>query len=174
MTDETFDTETPLWIHPTAFISPDARIHASTRGTKIRIGAHSFVHDFVVLRAVGGEGDIIIGEHCYLNPNTTVYSGNGVFLDDYVLIAPGCVIAASNHAFGELDTPMRLQGFTPSRGGVHIERDVWVGANSVLLDGTLIGTGAIITAGSIVSGEVEPYGIYGGNPARKIDTRNRP
>lgn len=165
------DETAPLWIHPTAIVSPDARIHPSSRGTRIRIGAHTFVHEFVVLRAVGGDGDIVIGEHCYLNPNTTIYSGNGVKFGNYVLIAPGCVIAASNHAFDQRDKPMRLQGFTPSRGGVIVHDDVWVGANCTLLDGTIIGTGAIITAGSVVSGEIEPYAIYGGVPAKKIDDR---
>lgn len=164
----------PLSIHADAFVSPDARIQPSTRGTVISIGAHSFIYDFVVIRAVGGDGDIVIGEHCYINPHTTIYSGSGVKMGDYVLIAPGCVIAPTNHAIGDLATPIRKQGFMPSRGGVVIADDVWIGANSTLLDGADIGTGAVIAAGSVVNGPVEPFAIYGGAPARKIGDRSKP
>lgn len=160
-----------LWIHPTATVSPDARIHPSVRGTRIRIGAHSFIYDFVVLKAVGGNGDIVIGEHCYINPGTTIYSGSGVRLGNYVLIAPGCVIAPTNHAFERRDVPIRHQGFMPSRGGVTIGDDVWVGAHCTLLDGADIGTGAVIAAGAVVTGKVEPWSIYGGVPAKKIGER---
>lgn len=169
--EETPDENTVFWIHPTASISPDARLYPSTRGSRLHIGAHSFVYDFVVLRAVGGSGDMIIGEHCYLNPGTTIYSGSGVRLGDYVLVGPGCVIAPANHAFSRSDIPIRHQGFMPSRGGVVIEDDVWLGAHCTLLDGARIGRGAIIAAGAVVHGEVEPYAIYGGVPAKKIGQR---
>ena len=167
-------TDDCLWIHPTAFISSDARIYPSVRGSKISIGAHSFVYDFVVIKAVGGSGGIHIGDHCYINPNTTIYSGSGVRLGNYVLIAPGCVIAPSNHAFERIDIPIRHQGFMPSRGGVVIADDVWVGANCTLLDGAHIETGAVIAAGSVVNGPVQQYTIHGGVPARKIGERRTP
>lgn len=165
------ENSSSLWIHPTACVSPDVRIHQSTRGTRIVIGAHTFIYDFVVIRAVGGSGDIEIGEHCYINANSVIYSGAGVKFGNYVLLGPGCVVAPANHAFGRVDLPIRHQGFMPSRGGVVIEDDVWVGANCALLDGAHIGTGAVIAAGAVVSRPVEPYGIYGGVPARKIGER---
>ena len=161
----------PLWIHPSAFVSVDARIYPSVQGTSIRIGANSYIYDFVVIRAVGGLGNIEIGEHCYINPGSTIYSGNGVSFGDYVLIAPGCVVAPTNHAFGRRDLPIRKQGWLPSRGGCVVENDVWVGANCTLLDGAHIGRGAVIAAGSVVKGCVEPFSIYGGVPAKKIGER---
>ena len=160
-----------LWIDPTASVSPDARIHPSVRGTRIHIGAHCFIYDFVVIRAVGGSGDVVIGEHCYINPHTVIYSGHGVRFGNYVLVGPGCVIAPANHAHERRDLPIRHQGFMPSRGGVVIEDDVWIGANATLLDGAHVGTGAVIAAGAVVNGHVEPYAIYGGVPARKIGER---
>lgn len=165
--------ESALWIDPSATVSPDARIHASVRGNCIRVGAHSHIYDYVVFRAVGGSGDIVIGEHCYINPHTVIYSGSGVRFGNYVLIGPACVIAPTNHAIDRLDVPIRHQGFMASRGGVVIEDDVWVGAHCTLLDGTHIGRGAVIAAGAVVSGTVEPYAIYGGVPARKIGERKQ-
>jgi len=160
-----------LSIDPTAYVSPDARIHASTRGTKIRIGAQSQIYDFVVIRAVGGAGDVTIGEHCYINPHCTLYSGNGIKLGNYVLLAPHVCVVPSNHAYARRDVEIRHQGFAPSKGGVEIGDDVWIGANTTILDGAKIGKGAIIAAGSVVSGEIPPYQIWGGVPAVYIKDR---
>jgi acetyltransferase-like isoleucine patch superfamily enzyme len=82
------------------------------------------------------------------------------------------MIMPTNHAYGRRDTPIRHQGFAPSKGGIEIEDDVWLGANAVILDGARIGRGAIIAAGSVVGGTVPPYEIWGGVPAVKI--RDRP
>ena len=158
-------------IHPTAWVSPEARIHGSNRGTRIVIGAHSQVYDFVVIRAVGGTGDIVIGEHCYINPHCTLYSGSGIRFGNYVLVGPGCSIVPANHAFARTDIPMRQQGFMPPRGGVVVEDDVWIGANCVLLDGAHIETGAVIAAGSVVNGRVGAREVWGGNPGRLIAKR---
>ena len=160
-----------LEIHPTAHVSADARIHPSTRGTRIVIGAHSQVYDFVVIRAVGGEGDIVIGEHCYINPHCTLYSGAGIRFGNYVLVGPGCSIVPANHAFDRTDTVIRKQGFMPSRGGVVVEDDVWIGANCVLLDGTHIESGAVIAAASVVSGRITGNAVWGGNPCKLLRSR---
>ncbi len=160
-----------LEIHPTAKISPDARIHPSVRGTKIRIGAHSEIYDFVVIRAVGGTGDVEIGEHCYINPHSTLYSGSGIKLGNYVLIGPHVSIVPANHAFERRDMPIRNQGFAPSKGGVVVGDDVWIGANATLLDGARIGKGAVVAAGAVVDCEVPPYQVWGGVPARFLKAR---
>lgn len=164
-------TKRNLMIDETAEISSDARIIPSIRETKIVIGANTHIYEFVVIKAVGGDGDIIIGENCYINPNSTLYSGNGITLKNYVLIGPGTVIAPTNHAFQRRDEYIRHQGFVPSRGGVFIEEDVWIGASSVILDGTRIERGAVIAAGSVVRGNIPAYTIWGGVPAKYIKDR---
>lgn len=158
-------------IDPTAFVSADARLHGSVRGTRIVVGPHSQIYDFVVMRAVGGDGDIVLGAHCYINPHCVFYSGNGIVLGDYVLVGPHSSIVPANHAFERTDVPIRQQGFMPSRGGVTIEDDVWIGAGCTILDGARIGRGAVIAAGSVVRGEVGAYEIWGGVPARRIGRR---
>lgn len=52
-----------------------------------------------------------------------------------------------------------------------IGNDVWIGYGTIILSGVHIGNGSIIAAGSIVVHDVEPYSIYGGNPAKKIKNR---
>jgi len=165
------DSSETLQVDPTAWVSPDARIHRSQRGTRIVIGAHTQIYDYVVIRAVGGTGDIVIGEHCYINPHCVLYSGSGIRFGNYVLVGPGCSIVPANHAIDRTDIVMRKQGFMASRGGVVVEDDVWIGANCVILDGTHIETGTVIAAGSVVSGRITGRSIWGGNPCRLIKPR---
>ena len=158
-------------ISESAVISPLAHLLPSERGTRMVIGARTQVMEFVVLKCVGGVGDIVIGDDCYLNPHCVLYSGNGIRIGSDVLLAPGTIIAPANHALTRRDLPIRLQGFMPSRGGVVVEDDVWIGANSVLLDGAHIERGAVIAAGSVVMGRVPAYEIWGGIPARRLKDR---
>jgi acetyltransferase-like isoleucine patch superfamily enzyme len=169
--DAAMPIEAALQIDPTAYVSPDARVHPSERGTRIVIGAHTRIYDFVVIRAVGGSGDVIIGEHCYINPHCTLYSGSGIRFGNYVLVGPGCSIVPANHEIARLDIEIRKQGFMAPRGGVVVEDDVWIGANCVLLDGAYIESGAVIAAGSVVSGRIGGRAVWGGNPCRLIRER---
>jgi acetyltransferase-like isoleucine patch superfamily enzyme len=65
--------------------------------------------------------------------------------------------------------PLQEQG-TESKG-VRIGDRVWIGANSVVLDGTEIGEDCLVSAGSVVSGRIPPRTIVQGNPAKVIFTR---
>ena len=58
-----------------------------------------------------------------------------------------------------------------SKGGVKIGNDVWVGANSLIMSGIKISDGAVIAAGSIVTKNIGPYQLVGGNPAKIIKSR---
>jgi serine O-acetyltransferase len=51
-----------------------------------------------------------------------------------------------------------------------IEDEVWIGAHAVIAGGVLVGRGSRIAPGTIVTGDVEPYSIVGGNPMRVIKT----
>lgn len=52
---------------------------------------------------------------------------------------------------------------TPTKGPICVEDDVWIGHRATILSGVTIGKGSIIGAGSVVSKDVPPYAIYGGN-----------
>lgn len=163
-----------LHIDPTAKVSQLADIEPSTRESTYVIGAGTLIDSFVKIKPAGGFGDVAIGEDCAINSGTVIYSGNGVRIGNAVLIAANCTLAATNHAFADPDQRIRDQGFQPSRGGIVIADDVWIGANCVLLDGTVIGQGAVIAAGSVVRGNVEPYAIYAGVPATRRSQRGPP
>lgn len=160
-----------LTIDPTAKISPLADIEPSARGTPIRIGARTMIDAFVKIKPAGGSGEVNIGADCAINSGTVMYTGNGITLGDAVLIAANCTLAPTNHAIADRDRRIRDQGFMPSRGGIVIEDDVWLGANVVVLDGAHIATGCVIAAGAVVRGRLEPYGIYAGVPAVRVGER---
>ncbi|QQV78464.1 acyltransferase [Sphingomonas aliaeris] len=160
-----------LSIHESAWVSEDARIFPSVRGTRIVIGANSNIFEFVVIRCVGGSGDIVIGDRVNINPHCVLYSGNGITIGDDTLIAAGVSIVPANHAITDRTRPIREQGFAPSKGGVTIGRDVWIGCNVTILDGVTIGDGAVIAAGAVVTHCIDPHEIWAGVPARSIAVR---
>ena len=158
-------------IHPSARVSALADIEDSQRGSRIVIGAQSVIDSFVKIKPVGGSGDLVVGEHSVINAGCVLYTGNGIRIGSQVAVAANCTFAPVNHAFRERGRPIREQGFLPSRGGIVVEDDVWIGANCVLLDGALLRRGCVIAAGSVVRGEVAAYSVNAGAPLRIIGWR---
>lgn len=62
-------------------------------------------------------------------------------------------------------------GHPSCKGDIIIGNDVWIGAKSTIMSGIKIGDGAIVAAGSVVTKDVEPYSLVGGNPAKHIKYR---
>ncbi|MCL2717269.1 MAG: acyltransferase [Lachnospiraceae bacterium] len=158
-------------IDPAANISAHAIIEDSKKGTEIRIGGGGYIDVFVLIRPVGGIGDIRIGERCYINCGTVIYSGNGITLGNDVLIGPNCTLSGSNHEYRKSYETVYDQRFAPSKGGIIIEDDVWIGSNCSILDGAILRKGAIIGANSLVNKEVPPNAICYGSPAKVVGFR---
>jgi virginiamycin A acetyltransferase len=114
------------------------------------------------------------------------------FVGDRLVIGAFCALATgvtffmngANHAMSGFSTyPFNIfgrgweAGFDPAtwaaenRGDTVVGDDVWIGAEALVLPGARIGSGAIVAARSVVSGEVPPYGIVAGNPARLLRMR---
>jgi maltose O-acetyltransferase len=80
------------------------------------------------------------------------------------------MIFTKNHRFDRVDIPMRKQGETEVLP-VIIGDDVWLGARVLLLPGARVGSGSVIGAGAVVSGEIPPMSVAVGNPARVVKRR---
>ncbi|MFZ4526948.1 MAG: acyltransferase [Undibacterium curvum] len=158
-------------IHPDAVVSRLADIEDSVRGSRIVLAARAVIDSFVKIKPAGGSGDLLIGERSVINSGCVLYTGNGIRIGADVAIAANCTFAPVNHAYKARDVRINQQGFLPSKGGIVIEDDVWIGANCVLLDGAVLRRGCVIAAGSVVRGEVPAYTIQGGNPLRKLGER---
>ncbi len=112
--------------------------------------------------------DIITGNYCFINKGA--YITNGVVFSDYVLLGPNVMIVGNDHMFDKNNKPIIFSG-RPSIKNTYIEEDVWIGAGAIVLAGIKIGKGAIVAAGSVVTKNVEPFDIVGGNPAKVIRKR---
>lgn len=166
-----------LIIAESAKISRFADIEDSVRGSKIVIGERTSIDSFVKIKPAGGSGDCEIGDDTAINVGVAIYTGNGVKIGSKCLIAANTVISPVTHAYMKKDVPIREQGFVPPgtlfnpRPGIVIEDDVWIGANCTILEGARIGQGAVVTAGSVVKGVLEPYGVYAGSPLKLVSRR---
>jgi virginiamycin A acetyltransferase len=158
-------------IHPTARVHHLADLEASVRGTRIVIGARTTIDAFVKIKPTGGTGDVIIGEDCHINSGCVIYSGNGVTLGHHVEVAANCTLAPVNHAYQDRSRLISEQRFLPSKGGIEIHDDVWIGANTVLLDGVVLAQGCVIGASSLVRESVPAFEVWAGNPLRKLSER---
>jgi acetyltransferase-like isoleucine patch superfamily enzyme len=115
-------------------------------------------------------GPFAMGRGVQIGSNSFIGAGpGGLTLGDDVLISPNCTILTTSYHYDRLGVP--LQALSPSSQGVRIGHRVWVGANSVILDGTVLGDDVIVAAGSVVSGRIPDRSIVQGNPARVIFTR---
>lgn len=102
-----------------------------------------------------------IGKHCSIAKDVSILLG-GEHRTDWVSTYP------FNRFFGEAKG---IGGHPRSKGDVTIGNDVWIGMGATILSGVTIGDGAVIAARSLVTKDVPPYAIAGGNPARVIRSR---
>ncbi len=109
-----------------------------------------------------GEGSAI-GAYCWIGASGHVRIGRDV------LFGPRVVLIPENHNFDDLEATIKSQGVT--RAGIEIGDNCWIGCNVTILSGVTIGHGSIVAAGAVVRGNVEPYSIVGGVPAKLIRKR---
>ncbi len=123
-----------------------------------------------------------VGRHTYGNPTIKSWDdGARLTIGSFCSIAPGVTILlggehhtdwVSTFPFATAyPTPRALEEQRRTKGDVIIGNDVWIGLNSLILSGVTIGDGAVIGAGSVVTKDVPPYAIVGGNPAKLIRYR---
>ena len=113
--------------------------------------------------AVDEPATLVIGKYCSLSIEIVILLG-GNHRSDFVTTYPFSTIADWPEASG-------IEGHPSSKGDVRIGNDVWIGMGALILSGVTIGDGAVIAARAVVSGDVPPYAIVAGNPARVVRMR---
>ena len=120
------------------------------------------------------EQHVVFGEEFEIGDNSTVGFRSDIYgpvkIGKDVMIGPEVAIYTHNHKHDEIDIPMIKQGYTENKP-VYIEDNVWIGRRVLIMPGVCIGTGSIVAAGAVVTKNVEPYSIVGGNPAKIIKYR---
>ena len=136
-------------------------------------------HNYTRIGKLFNINKVSVGNFSYGKLNVYTYSdcSTKLKIGNFVSIADGVkFILGGNHNFQNFSTfPFNAfffrQSESYSKGDIVIYDDVWIGTNSLILSGLSIGQGAIIAAGSIVTKDVSPYSIVGGNPAKLIKFR---
>jgi acetyltransferase-like isoleucine patch superfamily enzyme len=150
-----------------AVLSHRAEIELSPN---LRLGRKTTVSSYTKIKVT--EGPLITGERCGFGTGCFVATGaGGIEMGDNVICGPNVVITASNYRYENLDVPLEDQGHTST--GIRIGRNVWIGANSTVLDGAVIGDNCIVVANSLVNRRFPPNSIIQGNPAKVILERRR-
>lgn len=151
-------------------ISHSAKIYGSD---KISIGDNSRIDDFVVL-----SGEIEIGRNVHIAVHCSITASvNKIVFEDFSGVSFGCHIFASSEdytgvALTNPTVPPEYRKNVPGKN-VRLGRHVVVGASSVVFPGVDIADGCSIGANSTVTKSTEPWGIYIGSPAKKINIRSK-
>lgn len=175
-------------LHPRGFIAPSATIHGT-----VRLGAHVFIDDGVMIYQDFGGGPTVLGDRVRLQDNICMQTGHGgsITIGDHtniqrecqieayvapiqigtgVAIAPRCAFYSFDHGISP-GIPIATQPLQ-TKGGITIGDDAWLGYGVIVLSGVRIGRGAVVGAGSVVTRDVPDGAVAVGVPARIVKTRD--
>ncbi|MEC9372798.1 MAG: putative colanic acid biosynthesis acetyltransferase [Planctomycetota bacterium] len=107
-----------------------------------------------------------MGENCSVGDGAIIYCLGPVRIGDRVSISQHAHICAGDHDFTRPDLPLL-------RPPVTIESDAWIAADALGGPRVTVGEGALLGARGCAFGNLEPWTIYGGNPAKKLRDRPR-
>ena len=155
-------------------------------GATLKIGNHvtiksSFLSNLVglysrtiiVTRAPGAV--IEIGNNVGIS-GATIYARKGIYIGENTCVGGNCKILDND--FHPIDVEERLRLLNDVHGGdaadliptrdIHIGKNCFLGCNSIILKGTVLGDGCVVGAGAVVSGKFEDNCVIAGNPAKVI------
>lgn len=141
--------------------------------TGIKFGNACSVGRFSNISVSGSFSDIgkgiEIGDNVGIGDYAHIGGAGGVYIGKNTIIGSFFSVHPENHNISDLDTLIRLQGV--NRKGITVGENCWIGAKVTLLDGSIVGKGCVIAAGSVVRGRFPDNVIIGGVPAKIIKER---
>jgi acetyltransferase-like isoleucine patch superfamily enzyme len=162
---------------PTATVTRHASVESVAAADHLEVGDYAYIGGKISLLAA--ESRCRIGHHSFLAAESQLWILGTVIIGNYVHIAPRVdIFDNDSHA---LDAKQRREDATNvfelkrpidyahvAQADVAVEDDAWIGTKSTIIKGVRIGRGAVVAAGSVVTADVGPYTLVGGNPAREL------
>lgn len=130
------------------------------------LGANAVIEDYAVIN--NGMGAVHIGEGTFIGLSNTIIGP--ATIGNNIIFAQNIVLSGLNHGYEDIHVPIKDQPCNTRE--IVVEDDSWIGANAVITAGVRIGKHAIVAAGSVVTKDVPPYTIVGGNPAKILKQYN--
>ena len=158
-------------------VGENVRIHESVlivgSPLNISIGSNVKIDAYTIISATG---EIIIGSYIHIAEFCFLGGGNGIVMSDFSGISQGVrIYSGSDDYSGKFMTnptvPRKYLGGV--KGNVTLERHVIIGSGSVILPKILIGEGSSVGALSLVTKNLEPWGVYFGVPVKRLTNRSK-
>lgn len=139
---------------------------------QIEINDNSRIDDYCVI-----SGRVVIGKFCHITPMCLIAGGiPGVYLQDFSTLAYGVKVFSQSDDYSGATMVNSLVSKKFKKEvyeRVEIGRHVIVGASSVIFPGVVVAEGCSVGAMTLVNKSTDPWGIYVGNPARRIKNRKQ-
>ena len=139
----------------------------------ISIGSHVLIDDFTILN-----GEITIGNYVHINSNCEFYAGTArIVLGDFCSVSSRTALYATSDDFSGayLTNPTAPRAFrNPKEQDIVLEDHVLIGTGCTVVPGVHIAEGCAFSAMTMIGKSInKPWGLYAGNPARRIWERSR-
>lgn len=131
------------------------------------LGKNSTIEDFSTVN--NGVGHVHIGDRTRLGMSNVIIGP--IKIGNDIMFAQNIVCSGLNHVYEDINIPIADQPVSTSL--ITIEDEVWIGANAVITAGVTVGKHSVVAGGSVVTKDVPPYSIVGGNPAKLLKQYNK-
>lgn len=143
------------------------------------IGDDCWIQGSIVLHTK--KSKVKIGDRVFVGPGTTIFVYDEIELGNDIMISWGCTLIDTNAHSLKSDERMNdvldwKKGWEHKNWNVVESKKIivnskcWIGFNSIIMKGVILGKGCIVASGSVVTKSFDPYSLIGGNPAQFIRT----
>jgi len=108
--------------------------------------------------------NLTLGDNCWIDGGVRLYTVDRITLGSNCVVSAGAFACTAGH---DVSSPI----FELRTAPVTIGDCAWIAGNAIILPGLAIGEGAVIAAGAVVTKDVAPWTVVGGNPAKEIGRR---
>ncbi len=126
-----------------------------------KIGKHCAVRSSATIWA---PWNLVLGDWVAISEDCDIYSVDRICIGDRAAISKGAFLCCASH---DISSPTMELTYAP----ITVGHDAWITARAIVLPGVNVGDGAVVGAGAVVTRDVEPWTVVGGNPARFITRR---